>query len=126
MLHIYMDLYLLHLSLIPFVSHFEPPYEVNEGIAWVSALTSFLSICLPLIVWPFTFTEKSGCDITFTPKLDLVLSEIIIIQSWSNYCSWFRFMLLVIWYFSLSVFLSVSLKDMHFTSQWCYISYTSF
>ena len=37
-----------------------------------------LSICLPLLVWPFTLFDESDCNVTFTPKLNLVFSTITI------------------------------------------------
>ena len=53
-----MYLYLLLLSIVLFMCHFVPPSEVSEGITCLSACAS---ICLPLLLWPFTFTEKSDC-----------------------------------------------------------------
>ena len=49
------------------------PFEVVEGILSLP-LPAVLSICLPLIVWSFTFTEESDCE-----KINLALSEIIVI-----------------------------------------------
>ena len=58
-----------------FVCHFVSPYEFGKGIVCVSLLVSVLkSTCLPLVVSPYTFTEKFVCD-----KINLVLSVIGII-----------------------------------------------
>ena len=47
----------------------------------VSLFVPLLStISLPFLVWLFTFFEKYDCDITFTPKINLVLSVIHIIK----------------------------------------------
>ena len=69
----------------------------------VSVTVPVLSIYIPLLIWSFTFTEKSHCD-----KVDLVLSikRIITIDV----------VLLVLWFISLSASLFVSWKDMHFFS----------
>ena len=47
-----------------FVCHFAPPCEFSEGIVSSPCASSFV-ICLLLLVLPFTFTEKSDCNITF-------------------------------------------------------------
>ena len=54
---------------------------------WYILLVAVLSfICVPLLVWFFTFFEKSDCIGSFIPKINLVFSIII---SQSNYWKWF-------------------------------------
>ena len=58
--------------------------------------SSFVHFSASFLVWPFTLTEKSDCDITFTSKRNLMLS-VTIVKS-KNYSRWFRVMLLTLWY----------------------------
>ena len=73
---------------------------------WYLALTSvkvfcvllsvpiFLSVWLPVLVRPFTFTENSDYDIIFTP---VIFQWLVQSQSEWNYCRWFGVNLLVSW-----------------------------
>ena len=63
-----MYLCLLLLSMTQFV----PSYEVNEAMKMLCVFLSVLvplPICLSLLGWPFTFTEKCDCG-----KINIVLS----------------------------------------------------
>ena len=54
--------------------------EFSEDIVCVSAwVTSFVHLSAFFTLRPFTFTEKSDCNITFTPKINPVFSVINII-----------------------------------------------
>ena len=59
-----------------FMCSFVPFHEFSEILCVHLPGPFLLSICQPLLVWPFTFTEKSDCDITFTPTINLALSVI--------------------------------------------------
>ena len=81
-------------------------------------LSVYLSICL--LDWSFTFTEKSDCD-----KAKQVLSMISITSILVELTQ------IIGCYVSssvvgLSVFLSVSSKDMRFTSKWYYVYISHF
>ena len=52
-------------DLILFVCYLLPPCEVNEGILWLPSWVKLLSICLSLLVWPFTFTKTFLLSLTF-------------------------------------------------------------
>ena len=118
---------LLLLSMNLFVCHFIPPSEISEGIVCVSACVNiYLSICLSvylsicLLDWSFTFTEKSDCD-----KAKQVLSMISItsiLVELTQIIGWYVNSSVV----GLSVFLSVSSKDMRFTSKWYYVYISHF
>ena len=109
------------------VCHFIPPSEISEGIVCVSACVNiFLSICLSvyfsicLLDWSFTFTEKSDCD-----KAKQVLSMIsitsILVELTQIIGCYVNSSVV-----GLSVFLSVSSKDMRFTSKWYYVYISHF
>ena len=52
--------------------------SVTVFILCVPACDS-LSICVPLLVWTFTFFEKSDCNDTFVPKINLLFFIITIL-----------------------------------------------
>ena len=90
--------------------HFEkrcPPKYSEYGPGCASCFVH-LSVSFSL-----TFHFHFKCNIAFTLKVNIVLSVIFLwlvgSQSQSNYCRWFGFVLLVLWYVSFSVFLSVFL-----------------
>ena len=64
-----------------------------------------LFICLPLLVLPFIVTEKSDCDLTLS-----VISEITILN---KLLDMIEVMLLILWFFSQFISLSVPSKDMY-------------
>lgn len=65
-----------------FVSHVVRSCEVSEDIACGPAFVMFFcpTACLPRLVWPFTLNEKFDCDITFAPKINIVLSVISVMK----------------------------------------------
>ena len=89
---------------------------------------SFVHLPASFLVWPFTFTEKSDCDIKFTSKINLMLSVNDIIKMLVK-------LLQTIWGYVTRCAVLVSmfpclylwcLKDMHFISYWYYVTYASF
>ena len=86
--------WLLLLSMKLFVFHFVPYFDFSEGILCVSFCANFLSIWLPVLVRPFTFTENSDYDIIFT---SVIFQWLVQSQSEWNCCRWFGVNLLVSW-----------------------------
>ena len=95
---------LLLLSMKLFVWHVTY-FDFSEGILCTSFCANFLSIWLPVLVWPLTFASNSDCDIIFTP---VIFQWLVQSQSESNYCRWFGVNLLVsclfVFVFERSVF----------------------
>ena len=62
------------------------PLQILLWCQWKYCLFVSVSIFLPISVWPFTFTGKSDCDVTFTLKIELVvfLTSIITIKVTQN------------------------------------------
>ena len=91
-----MYLCLLLLSMNPFLRHFLFSSGVRYSVVCFSIMAVLLSIFLPILVWPFTFTAKSDCDITFNSKIDFVLSvssiitiTVKLLQIILRLCYWF-------------------------------------
>ena len=76
-IHASFPMYVCLLSKTLFASYFVPPYDISEVVSL--STPDLLSICLNLFNWAFTFTEKSDCGITVTPKKNLKLSIITLI-----------------------------------------------
>ena len=107
----WMYLCLLLLYMKPFcVTSYLPVKSVNVLCVFLS-----VSICVHILVWSFTLTEKSDCDIIFTLKIELVLSVASIITIKVKLPKWSGIALLY-GGVSLYVSFSVSLKDIHYTS----------
>ena len=66
---------LLLLAVTIFISHLVPPCEISEGIYFMSLCfaSSFVRLSASLF-WPLTLYEKSNCNITVTPEINLVFS----------------------------------------------------
>ena len=96
----------LLLSMTLFVCHSVSPEKVGEGILCPPTCAILLFICLPLLVWPFIFTEKPDCN-----KIIHVLSVISIIRIlielfqmiWGCICTSFVVCQPFYWSLSLSV-----------------------
>ena len=76
-IHASFPMYVCLLSKTLFASYFVPPCDISEVVSL--STPDLLSICLNLFNWAFTFTEKSDCGITVTPKKNLKLSIITLI-----------------------------------------------
>ena len=90
-------------------------------VLWVSlSAPVILFICVYLLVWPFTFTEKSACDILVTPRINLVLPVIIAITVLLQTMH-YEIMLLVLCgqFHCLSVCIFQKVCVSH---QWCYFT----
>ena len=71
---------LLFLSMTLFVCHFIPPNEISKGILCLYFCPgSFHHLSAYFLFRPFTFTQKSDCDITCTSRINFVLSVTSII-----------------------------------------------
>ena len=79
---LYMFLYAL---ISPYFVYLCATWYLRVGLVKVLcvsvSLPVFVSICLPFLVWPFTFTEKLDYVITFSLMINLLLSVISILTA---------------------------------------------